>query len=150
MRVCDMGSQHFLLHQPCARQTYVAILATATGVLATPIKTIAVIAPGIIIVDTHESQTRALGWLGIANSGSVVNSIRMSNGCLFVPVHIQSHQRTVSQVNTYPIYVYIYIYIYIYIFFFVYIYIYQSQCWMTSRCPMTDMSVCLTPSLTDM
>ena len=114
-----MGSQHFFCISLVQDRRNVAILATATGVLATPIKTIAVIAPGIIIVDTHESQTRALGWLGIANSGSVVNSIRMSNGCLFVPVHIQSHQRTVSQVNTYPIYVYIYIYI-----FFLYIYIY--------------------------
>ena len=111
-----MGSQHLFCISLVQDRRNVAILATATGVLATPIKTIAVIAPGIIIVDTHESQTRALGWLGIANSGSVVNSIRMSNGCLFVPVHIQSHQRTVSQVNTYPIYVYIYI-------FFLYIYI---------------------------
>ena len=100
-----MGSRHFICISLIQDRHDVEILSTVTGMLATPVTTVAVIATHIIIFATNESNrlfmlqlkrqyhkatdllTRAVRGLGMGQtSASVVNSMQISNGCIFVPL----------------------------------------------------------------
>lgn len=112
-----MGSQRFVCISLVQDRRNAAILVTATGVLTIPVTVIAVIATGIIMFVTNESNkvfhagTKAASPQGhrfdIKGSDGVwvlkVSSTLMSNGC-FLP-HFTYHRtkESVSQACTCPI-----------------------------------------------